>query len=63
MPHFRIRFTGRTKGAIGIFYPITAYREAADPDAAVLALYDAYEHIHHPEITEVLPPGSKERQS
>jgi len=50
---YTIRFTGRRVGAIGIFYTITAQRRAKDKDAAVLALYDEYEHIHNPIVTLV----------
>jgi hypothetical protein len=53
MTEYEIAFTGRKKGAIGIFYPIVARRTAENPDAAVLALYDEYEHIHMPKVREV----------
>ena len=45
---YTIDFTGRTKGADGISYRIIAEREAPNAEAAILALYDAYEHIHLP---------------
>ena len=50
---FEIRFTGRARGALGISYRIVATRDAEDPEHAVLALYDEYEHIHDPVVTDV----------
>lgn len=46
MPRYRITFYGRTVGAIGIDYEITDTREGDTPEAARLALYDKYEHVH-----------------
>lgn len=45
MKMYRIEFTGRTKGAIGITYPIIEWVEAESPSKAVLKLYDKHEHI------------------
>ena len=45
MPRYRITFYGRTIGAIGVDYVITAEREGDTPDAARMALYDKYEHV------------------
>lgn len=42
---YHARFTGRTKGAIGIFYPIQCFVEGYDDHAAHVALYADYEHI------------------
>jgi hypothetical protein len=42
---FTYKFIGRTRGAIGIFYPITATVEAEQEADAILRLYDNYEHI------------------
>jgi hypothetical protein len=50
------RFYGRTKGAIGIFYWITAEVDGADPDAARLALYDRYEHIQRLTLSPKVHP-------
>lgn len=50
MPQYRVKFTGRTRGAIGIFYPIALDVEAPDPESALLACYDTHEHIHNPAI-------------
>jgi hypothetical protein len=49
---YSIHFTGRKRGALGIFYRIRATREAEDPARAVLALYDEYEHISNPVVTD-----------
>lgn len=49
MNTYRIRFDGRKVGAIGIFYPIAATRQGENEEAAILALYDEYEHIMRPE--------------
>lgn len=56
MKTFEITFTGRRIGAIGIFYVIRATRQAETPEAAILALYDEYEHIQGPRVLEELPP-------
>jgi hypothetical protein len=53
MPKFRIAFTGCKLGAIGVVYPIVAVREGATKEAAVLALYDEYEHISFPKAVEI----------
>jgi hypothetical protein len=53
MPKFRIAFTGCKLGAIGVVYPIVAVREGATKEAAVLALYDEYEHITFPQAREI----------
>lgn len=50
---YRITFYGRTVGAIGIDYEITAEREGVDMEAARLALYDKYEHVHVVRYEEV----------
>jgi len=48
MNTYKITFTGRLKGAIGIFYKITDTVKAINEDAAILALHDKYEHINLP---------------
>jgi hypothetical protein len=50
---YRITFQGRKRGAIGVFYEITETVEAPDADAAVLKLYDTWEHIHAPDVEEL----------
>ena len=50
---YKISFTGRLKGAIGIFYPITDKVQATDEKAAILALYDKYEHISNPKVKKI----------
>lgn len=45
MKTFRCSFAGRTIGAIGRSYNITATVEAEDADGAREALYEKYEHI------------------
>lgn len=53
MPTWEITFTGRKVGAIGIFYQITACRQAETEREALLALYDEFEHIHNPVCRKV----------
>lgn len=50
MKTFRVSFTGRMKGAIGKFYRIRDTVKATDPEAAVLALYEKYDHISQPMV-------------
>jgi hypothetical protein len=42
---FRVRFTGREVGAIGITYEIETEVEIDIQDAVIMKLYDNYEHI------------------
>lgn len=44
MNEYGITFEGRTKNALGVTYRITARRIAENEQAAVLALYDEFEH-------------------
>ena len=53
MHTYKISFTGRLKGAIGIFYKITDTVRATDEKAATLALYDKYEHIHQLKVKKI----------
>lgn len=46
------QFVGRTRGAIGIFYPCEVTVEAANQEAARLKLYDTHEHIQGLVLTE-----------
>ena len=50
MTNYKITFLGRLKGAIGICYTITDYREAESEEKAILALYDKYDHVHMPKV-------------
>jgi len=50
---FRVEFTGRVLGAIGIFCRYYETVTAADKEKAVLALYDRFEHIRVIKIEEV----------
>lgn len=50
MNTYTIRFIGRKIHAIGAFYPYTTTRTAENVDAAIIALYDEYEHIQQPTI-------------
>lgn len=45
MKVFSIEFIGRTKGSIGIMYPIKEEVIAEDFDSAILKLYEKYDHI------------------
>ena len=50
MTTYTVKFTGRTNGAIGIFYPITETVQAENEEAAKLKLYEKYEHITNIQI-------------
>ena len=43
---FRLDFTGRRIGAIGIVYRCTLIVEAANPEEAAWKAYDTHEHIY-----------------
>ena len=45
MKTFKISFTGRKNGAIGIFYRITEKVKAESKESAINKLYEKYEHI------------------
>lgn len=53
MTTYRIEFSGRTKGAIGVFSSYTETVEADSKESAILKLYDAYEHVHGPVVTQL----------
>lgn len=65
---YTIRFKGRLRGAIGIFYVIDAEVEAPPDDdrAAVLQLYNTYEHVMLPVLVALdgvkLPSGGRMMQ-
>jgi hypothetical protein len=50
MNTYKISFTGRLKGAIGIFYKISDTVQAEDEKAAILKLYDKYDSVHQPKV-------------
>lgn len=50
MPTYTVKFIGRTLGAIGITYPITATVDAPDEEAALISLYDKYDSVKQPRI-------------
>jgi len=52
---YQAQFTGRKLGAIGVFYPIATKVEGDTPEAARLALYAHYEHIHGLTLEPVAP--------
>ena len=54
-------FVGRTRGAIGIFYPISTEVEAETPEAAELKLYDTHEHIQGLRFVELNSEDARER--
>lgn len=56
MKTYSIRFTGRKFGAIGAFEPIETQVFAPDPEAALLSLYDTWDHIQQPEVKEIQSP-------
>ena len=54
---FRMRFTGRKAGAIGITYPICATVRANSRESALQKLYTIYEHIMFCEASKIQRPG------
>jgi hypothetical protein len=50
---YKIRFKGRTVGAIGITYRINTTVEAETPEAAQLKLYDKWDTITELEIKPI----------
>lgn len=57
MPTYKIRFSGRKKGAIGLTYETSADVEADNVPAAVIRLYDAHEHIENVRVNVRLENG------
>ncbi len=53
MKTYNVKFHGRTKNALGICYWIEATVQAVDEKAALIALYDKYEHVSSAQFTEV----------
>lgn len=53
MKKYSISFYGRLKGAIGCFYSIVDIVCADDEKAAILKLYDKYDHVHQPTVTMI----------
>ena len=53
MKTYRAEFEGRKSGAIGITYHITDTVKGETPGAAMLALYDNYEHISFLKLYEI----------
>lgn len=48
---YTIDFTGRKVTEHGIFYPICTARDADNPERAIAALYDEFEHISRPVVS------------
>jgi hypothetical protein len=55
MPTYSISFCGRRVGAIGIMQQFTEQATGDNPDAALLSLYDRFEHVFSPKITLLIP--------
>jgi len=54
MNTYRITFTGRARGAIGIVHgPIIQHITAEDEEKAILALYDKWEHVSRAKIEKL----------
>jgi hypothetical protein len=53
MKLFRIIFNGKKRDAIGSFYSFVEYIKGEDEKAAILRLYELYDHIHIMSIKEV----------
>lgn len=43
---YKLEFTARRAGALGISSSYTATRDASNLSDAIQALYDTYEHVH-----------------
>lgn len=56
MPKFRITFSGRRKGALGLSRTFVETVEALDEEQAVLKLYDTHEHVNFPQVQRLLSP-------
>jgi translation initiation factor IF-3 len=50
---YKVKFTGRRIGAIGIFYRFSLKVKAENEEQATLKLYEKYEHIQQLEFKEV----------
>lgn len=50
---YQATFTGRTVGAIGVFYPITTTVDGDNEDDARLRLYDRFDHIMGLKLTPI----------
>jgi hypothetical protein len=53
MKTYCIAFFGRLRGAIGVSCAFTKTIQATNEEAAILKMYDEYDHIQQPSITEV----------
>lgn len=58
MPRFKIKFAGKSKGAIGWPSVFVETVEADTERDALLKLYDRFDHIHLPMI-KLLDEGEK----
>jgi hypothetical protein len=54
MKTYKVTFIGREKGAIGIFYQITATVKGEDEKQALLNLYDNYDHVSSPNFKDII---------
>jgi hypothetical protein len=59
---YRLTFIGRQVGALGVRYRDVKELEAADPEAAWLALYETHEHIERLDISVVGEGAGPERR-
>lgn len=60
---YQAKFTGRTVGAIGIFYPITTTVDGDNEDDARLRLYDRFDHIMGLKLTPIESEVADERNA
>jgi hypothetical protein len=51
---FKIEFNGRPRGAIGVNWDHQVEVEASDKDAAVLKLYESYDHVTVKKVAELV---------
>jgi len=61
MNRYTFAFTGRAKGAIGVFHGCTQTVEAETREAAELKLYDTHDHVHLPSLIDFWAPGMPEK--
>jgi hypothetical protein len=58
---YRVLFSGRPRGAIGITYRHDVTVEARDEESARMVLYETHEHISIASTREIEPEGEKDR--
>ena len=62
MTHYKVSFTGRKAGAIGIAHRCTVHVVADSVEQAKLKAYDTHDHIMFPEVTEIVVASERDAQ-